>query len=95
MKFDFNKPVIGLDGKELLESGETAYLGKTLAVTLVAGSSKNSVKYFTWAQDLFQGKEVNLDKQDVKMLCDFIDENKTLTDLTKGQLLQILYSPAQ
>ena len=78
-----NKPVLGLDGKEI----DGSHLGKIIAQTLAATTKGDALKLFTWAQKLYSSEELDLDPSDTETLKNFIKESESLTILTKAQAL--------
>lgn len=90
MQFDFNLPMQNLAGETIKDDkGNDLTIGKVLSNTLASQTKGNAVKYFGWAQDLYNCKPLNLDKADKKELSDFIENSDQLTVLSKGQLLNI------
>jgi hypothetical protein len=83
MKINMNKVILGLDGKEI----EGTHLGKIVAQTLAGSSKGDALKFFTWAQKLYAGEELDLDPSDTETLKNFIKEAESLTILTKAQAL--------
>jgi hypothetical protein len=85
MKLDFNFLLQDLDGKEI----ENANAGKLIANCLAIGSKGDPLKFWSWAQKLQKGIELDLDPSDEKTLKGFIEENEGLTVLAKGQILAV------
>jgi hypothetical protein len=83
MKINMDKPILGLDGKEI----EGTHLGKIIAQTLASASKGDALKFFTWAQKLYSGETLDLDPSDTETLKTFIKEAESLTILTKAQAL--------
>lgn len=83
MKIDMNKPILGLDGKELPESN----IGQLIAQILVQGSKGDALKFWHWAQKLYKGEELDLDPTDSETLRNAIKDSETLTILAKAQAL--------
>lgn len=81
-KLNFNKSLKDLDGKEI----NNANMGKILANTLVSQGKGDPIKYWGWALNINEGKELDLDKSDFEHLKEFIN-NCDLPILTKAQLL--------
>jgi hypothetical protein len=87
---DFNQPLKGLDGKEVLETGGKAItLGKLLSTQLASANKGDALKLFTWAQKCYNGEPLDLDPSDKGTLKDFINNNESLTVLAKAQLLSV------
>ena len=83
MKINMNFPIIGLDGKELPDSN----IGKLVAQMLVQSSKGDALKYWHWAQKLYNGEELDLDPSDTETLKKFIAEHEQLTILSKAQAI--------
>ena len=85
---DFNQALKGLDGVELKDEKDQAVtLGKLLAAQLAFTNKGDALKLFTWAQKLYDGKPLDLDKSDEAVLKDFIKGNEQLTNIAKAQIL--------
>lgn len=91
MKIDFNKPILQLDGTAFKEQdGSDVMLGKTLANALAMQSKGDILKYFGWAQKMYNGQAVEMDKSDVDILKGFIEEITSLPIITKAQALETI-----
>jgi hypothetical protein len=87
---DFNVTMKGLDGKEMLDAeGKTLALGKLLASQLASTNKGDALKFFTWAQKVYNGDTLDLDPSDESTLKEFIKNNESLTVLAKAQLLSV------
>jgi len=87
---DFNQPLKGLDGKEVVDmDGKAITLGKLLSTQLASANKGDALKLFTWAQKCFNGEALDLDPSDKTTLKDFINNNESLTVLAKAQLLSV------
>ena len=87
---DFNKPLKGLDGKEVIGPDDKAInLGQFLANQLASAGKGDALKMFTWAQKIFNGDVLDLDPSDSATLKEFIKSNETMTVLAKAQLLSV------
>lgn len=78
-----NQPIKDADGKELI-------MGKALSDVLMASSSGPAVKYYDWAMQLWNGKEINVDETDAKLIRQLIDTSDRITNLGKAQMLKII-----
>lgn len=88
--FNFEQPLKGLDGVELKDEKDQAVtLGKLLASQLAFTNKGDALKLFTWAQKLYDGKPLDLDKSDETVLKDFIKGNEQLTNIAKAQILSV------
>jgi hypothetical protein len=83
---NLNKNVIDLDGKEI----EGANLGKIIAQTLIQSSKGDALKFWSWANKLHAGEELDLDDSDKETFKNFVKDNESLTILTKAQVLKSL-----
>lgn len=97
-KIDLKVYVKGLDGKEVLmpqDNGkeEKTFLSRILANQLsIASKGIEPLKAYDWAMKLWNKGFIEIDKSDLKKLEQFITESSTLTNLAKGQMLNILSS---
>ena len=72
MKIDLNKSLIDLEGKEIADSN----MGKIVAQTLITGSKGDALKFWDWANKLYKGEVLDLDKSDQEVFKNFIKENE-------------------
>jgi hypothetical protein len=87
---DFNANLKGLDGQEIKdEKNEVITLGKMLANQLAFTGKGDALKLFNWAQKMYNGEVLDLDKSDEGVLKEFIKNNEQLTVLAKAQLLTV------
>lgn len=87
---DFNKALKGLDGQEVKdEKNESLPVGKLLASQLASANKGDALKMFTWAQKVYAGEALDLDKSDEGTLKEFIKSNEQMTVLAKAQLLEV------
>jgi len=87
---DFNKALKGLDGQEVKdEKNESLPVGKLLASQLASANKGDALKMFTWAQKVYAGEVLDLDKSDEGTLKEFIKSNEQMTILAKAQLLEV------
>jgi hypothetical protein len=64
-------------------------LGKALSEQLAFANKGDALKLFNWAQKLYNGEALDLDKSDENVLKDFITNNESFTILVKAQLLEL------
>lgn len=83
---DFNIPLKDLEGNDIPQSN----MGKILANTLVTNSSGDALKFWDWALKLHNGALLILDNSDKNTLKTFIEQNESLTILSKAQLLILM-----
>lgn len=87
---DFNVALKGLDGLEVKdEKGENVTIGKLLASQLAFTNKGDALKLFHWAQKMYSGESLDLDKSDESVLKEFIKSNEQLTVLAKAQMLNV------
>lgn len=87
---DFNVTLKGLDGQEVKdEKGESIPVGKLLANQLAFTNKGDALKMFHWAQKMYAGETLDLDKSDESTLKEFIKNNEQLTVLAKAQILNV------
>jgi hypothetical protein len=90
MTFDFNQPLKGLDGKEVMAGDQPLTLGKLLGNQLASANKGDALKLFNWAMKVYNGEAIDLDESDTNTLKEFIKQNDQLTILAKAQLLSVL-----
>lgn len=87
---DFNQTLKGLDGEAVKDmDGKEITVGKLLAQQLASSNKGDAIKLFTWAQKVYGGEKLDLDKSDEGTLKEFIKNNEALTVLAKAQLLSV------
>lgn len=89
MKLNLNFNIKGLDGKDIgAETKEQTNIGKLIAGALVQVSKGDVMKHYEWAQKLYKGQILELDKSDSAYLKKFIEDNEQFTILTKAQAME-------
>lgn len=87
---DFNQTLKGLDGQPVKdEKDQEITLGKMLANQLAFSNKGDALKVFGWAQKIYAGEPLELDKSDESALKSLIKENEQLTNAAKAQLLSV------
>jgi hypothetical protein len=88
---NFNKALVGLDGIAAKETDDKDLtVGRVLAGRLISASRGDALKMFSWAQKLYNGKALDLDKSDIETLKEFVKNDEQLTVLAKAQILMVL-----
>lgn len=82
MKLKLDKNLIGLKGEPIPEK-----LSDTLANMLAMATTGPPAKMITWAVNLTNEGEIEVDKSDVKFLLEFVENNRNVINLAKSQLL--------
>jgi len=82
LKLNLDKNLLSLKGEPMQEK-----LNDILANMLAMGTTGPPAKMITWAVNLTNNGEIDIDKSDVKFLASFINENRTFVNLAKSQLL--------
>lgn len=82
MKLNLDKNLIGLKGEPIPEK-----LSDVLANMLAMATTGKPAKMITWAVNLTNDGEIDIDKSDVKFLSEFIENNHNVINLAKAQLL--------
>ena len=88
MKLDFSGNFKTPDGKDTDGS-----ISLALGNALLSGLEKDKhriLKYFTWAQDLHNKAELDIDVADAKLLSDFVAASDNFTVLAKATILNII-----
>lgn len=86
MKIDLNKPVLELDGTE----APNTTMGKILAQLLVSETKGDALKLWDWAQKLYKGEIIDLDKSDQETLKSLLKDTDRLPVITKAQILEVI-----
>lgn len=89
MKFSFNKDILGIDGKALMQDKEKIKMNDQLGNLLVghvSNSEASAVRYYEWALALKKGESIDLNTTDQKEFRTFIGEHKGLSNLVKAQI---------
>lgn len=90
-KFNFNKPILGFDGKPA--ERESATLGQLLSRVLATESSNDKhefIKVAGWIKTLWAGDPLSLDKADQEKLKEMIEKNQSLPLWSKAQLYEVM-----
>jgi hypothetical protein len=82
MKLNLDKNLIDLKGNPIPEK-----LSDILANMLAMVTTGPPAKMITWAVNLTNNGEIEVDKTDVKFLTEFIENNHNVVNLAKSQLL--------
>lgn len=82
LKLNLDKNLINLKGEPIPEK-----LSDVLANMLAMATTGKPAKMITWAVNLTNEGEIEVDKSDVKFLIDFIENNHNVINLAKAQLL--------
>jgi hypothetical protein len=82
MKLSLDKELIDLKGNPMPEK-----LSDILANMLAMSTVGSPAKMITWAVNLTNNGEIDIDKSDVKFLLDFVGNNHNFVNLAKSQLL--------
>jgi hypothetical protein len=82
MKLNLDKNLLNLKGEPLPEK-----LSDALANMLAMATTGKPAKMITWAVNLTNEGEIEVDKSDVKFLTEFIENNHNVINLAKSQLL--------
>lgn len=86
---DFNVNLKGLDGQEVKDGDKAITVGKMLANQLAFANKGDALKMFNWAQKMYNGETLDLDKSDESVLKEFVKNNEQLTVLAKAQILNV------
>jgi hypothetical protein len=82
LKLSLDKNLIDLKGNPMPEK-----LSDILANMLAMATTGPPAKMITWAVNLTNNGEIDIDKTDVKFLLNFINDNRNFVNLAKSQLL--------
>jgi len=91
MQYDFNQVLNDLNGQPIKDQKDNDItIGKLLSNALVSQAKGDALKFHGWAVDMYNCKTINLDRSDVKVLRDFVQDNDTITVLAKAQIFELL-----
>jgi hypothetical protein len=82
LKLKLDKNLINLKGEPIPEK-----LSDVLANMLAMATTGPPAKMITWAVNLTNEGEIEIDKSDAKFLSEFIENNHNIVNLAKVQLL--------
>ncbi len=82
MKLNLDKNLVNLKGEPLPDK-----LSDVLANMLATATVGKPAKMMTWAVNLTNDGEIEVDKTDLKFIVEFIEHNQSFTNLAKAQLL--------
>lgn len=89
MKLVLDKYPIDLSGAEV--KGKT--LGQLLGESLSGKTPGiDALKAYIWAVDLYNAKELDLDKSDLQKIIQFVENNEVMNNILKGQILNELHA---
>jgi len=83
MKLRLDEQFVNLRGEPI-----SVKMDDTLANMLAMSTVGNPAKMITWAVNLTNDGEIEVDKADLKFLKGFIEQNPAATNLVKSQLLE-------
>ena len=86
MKIDLNAPIIDLDGSNIQDSN----MGKIVAQMLITETKGDALKFWDWAQKLYKGEVLDIDKSDQEVFKNFIKDSEKIPIITKAQILDKL-----
>lgn len=82
---NFNVPSRNLKGDE-----QKSTLGELLADLLASETKGDAIKFYDWAVRLANGKEIIVDKSDLKKIEELINSTDRVMILGKAQLLMVI-----
>lgn len=82
MKLNLDKNLLSLKGEPLPEK-----LSDILANVLALATTGKPAKMITWAVNLTNDGEIEVDKSDAKFLAELIENSRNIINLAKAQLL--------
>lgn len=99
-KYNFNKPLLNIDGSIAKEKGKVIKLSEQLARYILGDTTRDLdiLKVKTWSDNLIKKGSLELDEADVETLRDYLEEreqNKTLTQIVDGVVTPYLSSEVE
>lgn len=89
IKIDLNVPLLDLEGKHSSDV-EALTINKLAANAMASGQEVDALKFFNWAQKLYNGSVIEVDESDFGTIKRFFENHKTMYVIAKGQILQLL-----
>lgn len=83
MKLNLDKNLISLKGEPIPEK-----LSDVLANMLAMATVGKPAKMITWAVNLTNDGEIEIDKSDISFLSEIIENSRNIVNLAKAQLLE-------
>lgn len=83
MKLNLDKNLLSLKGEPFPDK-----LGDILANMLAMATEGPPAKMMTWAVNLTNDGEIEVDKSDIRFLKQFVENNRNVVNLAKDQLLK-------
>lgn len=83
-EINLNFPLTDLDGEQI------GIAGKVIGQHLAIGNDGEPIKVWGWCTALNKGETIKLDQPDYKKLKELVEQCKTISILTKGQVLSYL-----
>ena len=65
-------------------------MGKIVAQMLISETKGDALKFWDWAQKLYKGEILDLDKSDQEVFKNFIKDTEKIPVITKAQILDRL-----
>ncbi len=85
LKLNLDKNIINLKGEPLQDK-----LSDILANLLATSTVGKPAKMITWAVNLTNNGEIDINDDDIKFLVDLIEKDQRLVNLAKAQLIEEL-----
>ncbi len=82
MKLNLDKNLMSLKGEPLHDK-----LSDILADILAMSSTAKPAKMITWAVNLTNNGEIEVDKSDIQLITELIENNMRIVNLAKAQIL--------
>jgi regulator of RNase E activity RraB len=91
MKIKSKEVLKTLDDKPLMWTDKVEYtIGMALSNILLETKTGGKMKLFLLAQDLYKGKEIEVDNADLVLIKDAVERTEMHNNLVNGQLLMAL-----
>jgi len=85
MKLNLDRQFLNLKGEPLPDK-----MDEVLANALASSNVGKPAKMMAWAISLTNEGEINIDKSDAKFLIEFIENNRSIVNLAKDQLIEAI-----
>lgn len=90
MKLSFEKPLLGIDGKEILDNNDPLSMSKIVANLFANSQTQEPAKYVDWAIKIWNGQEIEVDRSDLEKIKTFITTHQGLSNLARVRILEVI-----
>ncbi|MBT6045792.1 MAG: hypothetical protein HOG49_03120 [Candidatus Scalindua sp.] len=88
-KLNFDKVLVDLEGKAILEAGKEINLKQLVSNLLLQAREGDAIKLYDWAGKIYKDGLIEIDDSDIKKLTEILNKAQ-LPVITKAQILKVL-----